>query len=138
MPSAQTPTTPAPSAVSACSREAASARRESARARRAPRAVARDDARQQHPQVTALVYLSEVAGGGETEFPERRAAAGEGNEKGGEAPLRVTPRPGRLLIFHNCYPGEDRRHPATLHAGCPVAEGQKWAFNLWYHHQKYV
>ena len=79
-----------------------------------------------------------MAGGGETEFPERRAAAGEGNEKGGEAPLRVTPRPGRLLIFHNCYPGEDRRHPATLHAGCPVAEGQKWAFNLWYHHQKYV
>ena len=91
-----------------------------------------------NPQVTALVYLSEVARGGETEFPERRAGGGDGNEKGAEAPLRVTPRPGRLLIFHNCYPGEDRRHPDTLHAGCPVDDGEKWAFNLWYHHQRYV
>ena len=54
--------------------------------------------------MAALVYLSEVARGGETEFPSA-AGGDDGNEKGAEAPLRVTPQPG-ALIFHNCYPGE--------------------------------
>lgn len=39
---------------------------------------------------------------------------------------------GRVLVFHNCYPGTRSLHPDSNHAGRPVAAGSKWACNLWY------
>lgn len=68
--------------------------------------------------VTLLGYLSEVEAGGETVFP--RLGIG------------VAPHPGRVLIFHNCSPGSNVRHPDSLHGGAPVQAGRKWAFNLWF------
>ena len=73
--------------------------------------------------VTALVYLGDVAGGGATAFPRLG--------------LAVTPRRGRLLLFHNCRPGTDALDPRTSHQGLPPARGDKWAFNLWFHARAY-
>jgi prolyl 4-hydroxylase len=68
---------------------------------------------------TALVYLDDVTAGGETGFPR--------------LDIQVQAKRGRLLVFHNCHPDSTVRHPDTLHEGCPVLVGTKWAFNLWFH-----
>jgi prolyl 4-hydroxylase len=69
--------------------------------------------------ITALVYLNVVEAGGETTFPKLG--------------LEITPRPGRLVVFHNVGTGIERPHPDSLHAGAPVRHGEKWACNLWFH-----
>lgn len=68
--------------------------------------------------VTLLTYLNAVDSGGSTTFTNLE--------------LSVDPVPGKALIFHNCYPNTNRRHPLSLHAGDPVGSGEKWAFNLWF------
>ncbi len=68
--------------------------------------------------VSCLFYLNVVEGGGGTFFPR--------------LDIEVLPRPGRLLIFHNCHPGSTYRHPASLHGGMPPVAGTKWACNLWF------
>ena len=90
--------------------------------------------------ITALAYLSEVEEGGGTGFINLR--------------MEVDARAGRLLVFHNCYPGTRTLHVDSNHAGLPVVsvsprrsarlsaalsplssplcqQGDKWAFNLW-------
>ena len=67
---------------------------------------------------TALLYLNEVEGGGGTTFPK--------------VEKQVSPKPGRAVVFHNCYEGTNKRHPKSLHGGMPVEKGEKWACNLWY------
>lgn len=68
--------------------------------------------------VTALVYLSDVEEGGHTRFDKLN--------------INVEPKKGRLLIFHNTIKGTNTVHPDSLHAGCPVIKGYKYAFNLWF------
>jgi len=68
--------------------------------------------------VTALLYLNEVEGGGGTIFPKANRI--------------VDPKPGRAVVFHNCYEDTNTRHPNSLHGGSPVEKGEKWACNLWY------
>ncbi|MCA9657755.1 MAG: 2OG-Fe(II) oxygenase [Myxococcales bacterium] len=68
---------------------------------------------------TLLAYLCDVEAGGATAFPK--------------LDLKVAPKRGRVLVFHNCHKDTDTRHPDSLHAGCPVERGTKWAFNLWFH-----
>jgi len=68
--------------------------------------------------LTALLYLNEVEGGGSTIFPKVNRI--------------VTPKPGRAVVFHNCYENTNIRHPNSLHGGGPVEKGEKWACNLWY------
>ncbi|RUO78385.1 prolyl hydroxylase family protein [Pseudidiomarina taiwanensis] len=72
---------------------------------------------------TALGYLNDVSAGGETEFPKLG--------------IKVAPKFGRLLIFSNVVFGSTDVHPQSLHAGCPVAAGEKWAFNLWFHEREF-
>lgn len=43
--------------------------------------------------------------------------------------LTVAPLAGQLLIFHNTYVGTETKHPLALHAGSPVGQMGKWAFN---------
>ena len=50
--------------------------------------------------VTALIYLTDVEKGGGTGFTNLR--------------LEVRPKPGRLLIFHNCYEGTGSLHPDSV------------------------
>lgn len=72
--------------------------------------------------ITVLGYLTNVAKGGETEFTKLG--------------IKVPPQRGKLLVFHNCEAGSIIRHPLSLHAGCPVIKGEKWAFNLWFRAEK--
>lgn len=73
--------------------------------------------------VTALLYLSDVEQGGETEFPKLKFA--------------VKPKTGFMLMFENCYKDSDIRHPLSLHAGKPVIAGEKWACNLWFRENEF-
>lgn len=74
--------------------------------------------------ITALLYLNNVEAGGATRFPK--------------LDMDVAPQPGRLLLFHNCEAGSTNRHPASLHAGMPVIQGEKWAANLWFRLQPFI
>ena len=44
--------------------------------------------------------------------------------------LAVRPRVGRTVLFYSQYP-DGRQDPDSLHGGCPVLKGEKWAANLW-------
>ena len=39
---------------------------------------------------------------------------------------------GKLLVFSNVLANSNIRHYLSEHAGQPVLEGEKWAFNLWF------
>jgi prolyl 4-hydroxylase len=68
--------------------------------------------------LTALAYLNDVENGGETGFPELG--------------IEIKPKKGDCLVFHNTIHGSTDIHPKSLHAGCPVKSGEKWAVNLWF------
>ncbi|QIB65881.1 prolyl hydroxylase family protein [Kineobactrum salinum] len=70
---------------------------------------------------TCLLYLNTVTAGGGTVFPK--------------IGLEIPARQGRLVLFHNVFPGTNQRHPDSLHGGAPVTEGEKWACNLWFREQ---
>lgn len=44
----------------------------------------------------------------------------------------VKPRKGDALLFFSLYPNAVP-DPASLHAGCPVDEGEKWSATKWIH-----
>jgi hypothetical protein len=71
---------------------------------------------------TICVYLNEPEAGGETEFP----AAG----------LTVDPRAGRAVIFDNLL-ADGSPDVDSLHAGLPVARGEKWLATLWLRQGRY-
>jgi prolyl 4-hydroxylase len=73
--------------------------------------------------VTSLLYLNDVAAGGGTCFPK--------------LDMEVRALQGRMVLFHNCYPGTNQRHPESLHGGLPVEAGEKWACNLWFRERNY-
>ena len=73
--------------------------------------------------VTCLLYLNDVEEGGGTCFPQ--------------LDLEVRAVKGRMVIFHNCDPGTNIRHPSSLHGGMPVLAGEKWACNFWFRERSY-
>jgi prolyl 4-hydroxylase len=68
--------------------------------------------------ITCLMYLNAVDAGGGTFFPR--------------LDVEVLPRPGRMVLFHNCYANSAQRHSGSLHGGMPPESGTKWACNLWF------
>lgn len=68
--------------------------------------------------VTALCYLNTVEKGGSTSFTKLN--------------IHVPAEKGKVLVFHNVYKATNVLHPETEHAGTPVLEGGKYAFNLWF------
>ena len=68
--------------------------------------------------VTCLLYLNTVEEGGGTSFPNLK--------------IESKAEKGKMLVFHNCLPGTNTPHPNSLHAGCPVLKGEKYAINLWF------
>ena len=66
---------------------------------------------------TALCYLNNVQQGGHTRMTKLE--------------IDVSAEKGKILIFTNVYKDTNIRHPLSEHAGTPVLEGEKWAFNLW-------
>lgn len=71
---------------------------------------------------TLVMYLNDVEEGGETYFPSLR--------------LAVTPKKGSAVYFEYFY-NDNRLNELTLHAGTPVAAGEKWVATLWMRRQRY-
>lgn len=72
---------------------------------------------------TLLLYLNTVTAGGETTFPVWRNA--HTNE-----PLKVTPTPGKAVLFYNMLP-DGNYDQYSLHEAAPVLQGEKYLTNLW-------
>jgi prolyl 4-hydroxylase len=72
---------------------------------------------------TMVVYLNDVASGGETVFPE--------------VGVSVSPRKGNAVYFEygNSHRQVDHK---SLHAGAPVAEGEKWAVTKWMRERRFL
>jgi prolyl 4-hydroxylase len=75
-------------------------------------------------RVSSLVaYLNDVPGGGETTFPH--------------VGLSVCPQRGNAVYFEYCN-GRGQVDAASLHAGEPVIEGEKWAMTKWMRERPFV
>ncbi|CAN6451152.1 unnamed protein product [Victoria cruziana] len=85
------------------------------------------------------MYLTDVEKGGETVFPSaevndrRRGHAVDGDlsdcaKKG----IAVKPKRRDALLFFSLHPSADPDE-RSLHAGCPVIDGEKWSATKWIH-----
>lgn len=72
---------------------------------------------------TALVYLNQGYGGGETEFPH--------------GDFMVKGRKGDAIVFRNALPN-GRFDPMAEHAGRPVTEGVKYLASRWIREARYL
>jgi prolyl 4-hydroxylase len=72
---------------------------------------------------TLVTYLNDVPGGGETTFPH--------------AGLSVCPMRGNAVYFEYCN-SRGQVDAASLHAGEPVTEGEKWAVTKWMRERPFV
>jgi prolyl 4-hydroxylase len=73
---------------------------------------------------TVLVYLNEPSKGGGTGFDSLRNGT-----------LTIEPKQGKMLVFTNIN-YDKTKNEKSRHAGLPVIEGEKWAFNLWLREKK--
>ncbi|HEX5125720.1 MAG TPA: 2OG-Fe(II) oxygenase [Rhodocyclaceae bacterium] len=71
---------------------------------------------------TLIMYLNDVAAGGETIFPD--------------ASISVVPKKGAAVYFRYCNT-QGQIDPRTLHGGNPVLEGEKWIMTKWMRQRKY-
>jgi prolyl 4-hydroxylase len=75
-------------------------------------------------RISSLVaYLNDVPGGGETTFPHLG--------------LSVCPQRGNAVYFEYCN-SRGQVDAASLHAGAPVTEGEKWAVTKWMRERRFV
>lgn len=72
---------------------------------------------------TAMIYLNEPDGGGETAFPG--------------AAINVVPRRGMLLAWNNMG-ADGAPNPFTLHAGLPVTAGVKHIVTKWFRERPWI
>ena len=73
--------------------------------------------------ITVLGYLRDVPKGGETSF----------NHLG----VNIQPRRGSIIVWWNVEPNTTKREFKSQHAGLPVLEGEKYAFNLWFRENEF-
>lgn len=89
---------------------------------RPPGSIERDRPEAGNRARTICVYLNDVEAGGETDFPL--------------AGVRIAPVAGRAVVFDNLF-ADGRPDPDSLHAGLPLAHGEKWLATLWLREHRY-
>ncbi|KAK6265500.1 hypothetical protein QUC31_016337 [Theobroma cacao] len=96
-------------------------------------------ARGGHRIATVLMYLTDVTKGGETIFPQaeessrrKTPATDDDLSECAKKGIAVKPRRGDALLFFSLSPTAIP-DPSSLHAGCPVIEGEKWSATKWIH-----
>lgn len=87
-----------------------------------PSGIERDGPHAGNRLRTICAYLNQVEEGGQTEFPL--------------VGVRVQPVAGSAVVFDNLH-ADGRPDSATLHAGLPVASGEKWLATLWLRQRPY-
>ena len=87
--------------------------------------------------VTVFWYMTNVEAGGTTYFP--RAQGHSGLPRGRavdfsscdpDVGLHVAPQQGKIILFYSMKP-DGSFSDESLHGGCPVVNGTKWAANKW-------
>ncbi|XP_022107684.1 transmembrane prolyl 4-hydroxylase-like isoform X2 [Acanthaster planci] len=97
--------------------------------------------------MTIMVYLNNVAEGGETAFPVanndtynayvfRQTGMMNLNTRCQDSNLKVQPQQGKAVVWYNHFINASTGwlgdvDPLTWHGGCPVTKGHKWIMNRW-------
>jgi len=97
--------------------------------------------------ITLLFYLNTVEEGGETVFPftnPNYTPARDGYATKVCSPnypaIKIKPIKGNAIMFYNMPEKghmDDIQEDFSLHGGCDVIKGEKWAANYWVHNMKY-
>ena len=79
---------------------------------------------------TVFFYLTEVAEGGETGFPRAGGLSQPHDFLDCKRGLSVRPQKRKVVIFYSMLSSGEFDH-YSLHTGCDVKNGTKWAANYW-------
>eukprot|EP01059_Diplonema_ambulator_P009679 TRINITY_DN19629_c0_g1_i1.p1 TRINITY_DN19629_c0_g1~~TRINITY_DN19629_c0_g1_i1.p1 ORF type:complete len:517 (+),score=165.31 TRINITY_DN19629_c0_g1_i1:70-1551(+) len=81
---------------------------------------------------TFFLYLSTTEEGGETTLPRANGGPQPASMTDCTKGIRVRPVKGAAVLFYDMMP-DKTQDPYSLHGGCPVIKGEKWAAPQWLH-----